>query len=148
MKEIIQKIKQFFIEAALSLFNINLTTDMKTQSFGRYGIQETVEILKAVQGIQTAVRLSVADDGKITIPNDLINFITPLTQIPVAVQGADKVPKELLDLQPQEIDQLEALFGASVSDPKIQRAFAAFVEFGDAIIEIVKKEEDNGKVFS
>lgn len=106
-----------------------------------YGIKETKEMFAAAVGVVDAYRISRADDGKITIPQDLINFIQPLSQIPVAVDGADMIPKELGDLDDVEIMELTDDFGDLVQDERYKRVFYGLAIAGDAIKEIVNAEQ-------
>lgn len=110
---------------------------------GEYGINETEQMMSAVVALKQAVTISKADDGKITIPNDLFNFINTINPIIVGVTGADQIPKELGDLDQAEIERLRARFGDIVDDERWQRAFYGLAIAGDAISEIVKEEKGN-----
>ena len=107
----------------------------------KYCIHQTEEIFDAGLALINAYKISKADDGKVTIPGDLLNFIGPLTKVPVAIEGADQVPKELGDLSKAEILQLKARFGEIVNDERYQRVFFGLATAGDAIKEIVSGEK-------
>ncbi len=114
---------------------------MKTANENQYGIKETSEMFDAVISTKKAYESSVADNGKVDFPNDVLNFIDPLTKLPTAINGADKIPKELGDLNQAEIEQLAEKFGDVVYDERYQRAFYGLVIAGDAIKEIVTGEK-------
>lgn len=106
----------------------------------KFGIQQTEEMFDAAVGLVNAYKLSKQDDGKVTIPGDLLNFISPLTKVPIAIEGADQVPKELGDLSDEEILRLRSRFGEIVQDERYQRVFYGLAVAGDAIKEIVAGE--------
>lgn len=114
---------------------------MKTANENQYGIKETEEMFDAVIAGKKAYELSIADDGKVTFPGDILNFIDALTKIPTAFNGANKIPKELGDLDQVEIEQLAAKFGDVVYDERYQRVFYGLAIAGDAIKEIVTAEK-------
>lgn len=111
-----------------------LATTMAT-----YGIKETKDLFSLVGATVTAVEASL-EDGKINLI-DLGNFVTALAALPAAITGIQEIPKEITDLDDDEIEQLRNEFGDVVNNPKWVRAFGAAVLFYDAIYEIVKKDE-------
>lgn len=113
---------------------------MKTANENQYGIKETEEMFDAVISAKKAYETSVADNGKVDFPNDILNFIDPLTKLPTAFNGADKIPKELGDLDQTEIERLAEKFGEVVYDERYQRVFYGLTIAGDAIKEIVTAE--------
>lgn len=114
---------------------------MKTANENQYGIKETEEMFDAVIAAKKAYETSVADNGKVDFPNDILNFIDPLTKLPTAFNGADKIPKELGDLDQTEIERLAKKFGEIVYDERYQRVFYGLTIAGDAIKEIVTVEQ-------
>ncbi len=107
----------------------------------QFGIKETEEMFDAVISVKKAYELSVADDGKVTFPGDILNFIDPLTKVPTAFNGAKAIPQELGDLDQAEIEVLADRFGDIVYDERYQRAFYGLAIAGDAIYEIVATEK-------
>ena len=108
---------------------------------GQYGINETEEMMSAVIALKQAVAISKADDGKVTIPNDLFNFINTINPLIVGITGADKIGKELGDLDAEEIERLRVKFGAIVDDERYQRVFYGLAIAGDAVVELVNEEK-------
>lgn len=107
----------------------------------QYGINETEQMFSAVIALKQAIAISRADDGKITIPADLFNFINTINPMIVGITGADQIPKELGDLDAQEIEQLRAKFGEIVDDERYQRVFYGLAIAGDAVVELIKEEK-------
>ncbi len=114
----------------------------KQVKINEYGIKETSEMFGAVVSVKKAYETSVADNGKVDFPNDVLNFIDPLTKLPTAINGASLIPKELGDLNQTEIEELAEMFGEVVYDERYQRAFYGLVIAGDAIKEIVTGEKE------
>ena len=110
-----------------------------------YGIKETVELFDAGIALKDAVTLSQADDGKVTFPQDLVNFVAPIPRIITGVEGAGQVPKELGDLDESEILILEDKFGELVRDERYQRLFRGLAIAGDAIAEIIQGEQGRSR---
>lgn len=69
------------------------------------GIKETEEAVKFTVGLANAVK-SVTQDGWQL--SDAFALIPALSSLPGAVKGADEIPAELEDLDPQEEQQLIA----------------------------------------
>lgn len=113
---------------------------MSTQE-EKYGIKETEDMFDLAVSIKTAVAKSKEGDGKVDIKTDFVHFITPLTIIPRAFEGAGKIPKEWGDLSETEISRLRDRFGEIVDDERWQRAFMGLAIAGDAIYEIVSEEQ-------
>ncbi len=108
---------------------------MQTKT-GEYGIQQTEDVFDLVQDFVGAVRKSKEGDGKIDLKTDFVNFISPVTKIPKAFEGASEIPKEWGDLDESEIQRLRDRFGDIIDDERWQRAFVGLVTAGDAIYEI------------
>lgn len=108
---------------------------------GQYGINETEQMMSAAVALKQAIAISKADDGKITFPEDLFNFINVINPIIIGVTGADQIGKELADLDQSEIERLRAKFGEIVDDERYQRIFYGLAIAGDAAIEIIKEEK-------
>lgn len=107
----------------------------------KYGIQQTEEMFDAVAAMKDAVELSKKDDGKVTFPNDLPNFVAPIPRLITGFSGANMIPKELSDLDQQELERLAERFGDIVYDERWQRAFYGLAIAGDAIHEIIADEQ-------
>lgn len=105
------------------------------------GIKETRELFKSAVDFVNAVRISRQDDGRVTIPGDLTNFVTPLFGLPTAVDGADQIPAELRDLDQLEIQELRDEFGSLIDDPRYVKVFHGFLLAGDGIQEILRGEQ-------
>jgi len=99
-----------------------------------YGIKETKEVLLLVIAIAQSVK-AAGEDGKFSIA-DLPQFIAPLTLIPAAITDINMVPKEIRELDDEEIAELQEAIGELIQEPTIYKAVAKFIEFGDAILEL------------
>lgn len=113
-----------------------------SQAVNQYGIKETTELFDAGLALRDAIKLSKADDGKVTFPGDLVNFVAPIPRIIAGVEGANLVPRELTDLNEEELTALEAKFGQIVHDERYLRIFRGLAMAGDAIIEIIQEEKE------
>lgn len=105
-----------------------------------YDIKETEDVFDLAVSIKEAIVLSKADDGKVDLKKDFVNFFKPLTILPRAFEGAGKIPKEWGDLSEAEIIRLRDRYGEIVDDERWQRAFVGLVIAGDAIYEIASEE--------
>lgn len=114
---------------------------IEAQNSNQYGIQETRELLTSTREIVTAIRISKEDDGKVTIPGDLANFLTPLLNLPKAVTGADQIPNELRDLDQLEINVLNEEFADIINDPRYRKIFNGLLLIGDGALEIITGQE-------
>ncbi|MEL7220361.1 MAG: hypothetical protein AAGJ93_03515 [Bacteroidota bacterium] len=103
----------------------------------QYGIEQTKEMFDAIQAIKEAVELSKKDDGKVTFPQDMVNFVAPIPRIITGFTGANQIPREMTDLDGTELDELREKFGDIVDDERWQRAFYGLAIAGDAIYEII-----------
>ena len=110
-------------------------------SAGEYGINETEQMMSAAIALKQAVKISKADDGKVTFPDDLFNFINVINPLIIGITGADQIGKELADLDQDEIERLRAKFGQIVDDERYQRIFYGLAIAGDAAIELIRSEE-------
>lgn len=110
-----------------------------------YGIKETSELFDAGIALKQAVELSKKDDGKVTFPNDLVHFVAPIPRIITGVEGVNQVPKELTDLDEQEISILEQKFGQIVYDERYLRIFRGLAIAGDAISELINEEKEQSE---
>ncbi|MEL6837147.1 MAG: hypothetical protein AAFP77_29350 [Bacteroidota bacterium] len=106
-----------------------------------YGIQQTEEMFDAVVAVKEAIQLSKKDDGKVTFPGDMVNFVAPIPRIITGFTGANQIPRELTDLDTLELDRLRDRFGDIVDDERFQRAFYGLAIAGDAIYEIISEEQ-------
>lgn len=106
-----------------------------------YGIQQTEEMFDAIVATKEAIELSKRDDGKVTLPGDLVNFVAPIPRIITGFTGANQIPRELTDLDNLELDRLRERFGDIVDDERYQRAFYGLAIAGDAIYEIIAEEQ-------
>ena len=107
-----------------------------------FGIKETQDVFRAGIALKDAIKISRQDDGKITFPGDLINFIGFLTVLPAAFSGIENVPNELNDLDDEEIVVLSDMFGEIINDTDYQRVFFGLVIAGTAINEIIKRDDE------
>jgi len=83
-----------------------------------FGIEETQEVVDFGISLANAVIKSLAD-GKVGF-SDIPNFVSPVFKLPKALSGIDKVPYELNDIQPEELEQLKSFVKANldVADEK------------------------------
>jgi len=107
------------------------------------GIKETRELFRSGVEMVGAVRISRQDNGRVDFPGDIPNFLTPLINLPVAINGADQIPAELRDLDQDEITELKAEFGALVQDPRYQKVFQGLLMVADGIQEIIRDEPES-----
>lgn len=136
------------LPSGMSTFYLNdeaLSSIIKTTRMSEYGIKETEELFDAAVSIKDAIALAKADDGKVNLRKDYPFFITPFPKLIVGVEGARQVPKELQDLDEQELARLRDRFGDLIDDERYQRAFYGLAIAGDAILEIVQDEQDKAQ---
>lgn len=100
----------------------------------------------AVVAIKDAVELSKKDNGKVDFPGDLPFFVAPIPKMITGFAGANNIPKELSDLDPQELTRLRDRFGDIVDDERFQRAFYGLAIAGDAIYEIISDTPQDGQL--
>jgi hypothetical protein len=105
---------------------------------GQEGIKETLDVTNFLKLFIMGYKASKGNDGVIKIPGDLSNFIQAAFALPAAIQGFGKIPKELLDIDPQEQGELDAALTGLTEKEAARRVLRAFVEFGDAIVELVQ----------
>ena len=72
----------------------------------KYDIKETKEMLAAVFTLGNAVGKSL-EDGKIGF-DDFANFIPVLPKLGTAIANSDQIPKELKDLDKEEVEEIKA----------------------------------------
>lgn len=61
-----------------------------------YGIEETADVVTFICEVINAVKLSLADDGKITV-GDYLKFVQPVSSLPNALTNISQVPFEVMD---------------------------------------------------
>lgn len=79
-----------------------------------YGIKETEEALLAGVALRKAVKASLAD-GKIGI-GDIPYLLDVIEPVKKAVEGGYKIPQEISDLEPGELDRLLAILRPLIED--------------------------------
>ena len=102
-----------------------------------YGIKETIELMQAGVAIKSAVETAKANDGKIDLLTDWPGFAAALPALFSAVQGGNQIPKELGDLDEEEIQQLRAKFGEIVDNESWGKIFAGLATVASGIAELV-----------
>jgi hypothetical protein len=91
----------------------------------QYGIDETKDVVKLLMSVAKGVQKSLADDGKLTF-GDLGNFTDAIFKLVPAIQGIEKVPHELKDLDASEVEQLKNLVLAEM--PEVGDKWTIIVE--------------------
>ena len=76
------------------------------------GVKETKEAVLAAVAVANAVKAATAD-GKVGL-DDLAQLLVVLPKIAVAVDGADKIPAEVMDLDAAEGQELVASVAADL----------------------------------
>lgn len=110
------------------------------------GIKETEEAVNFTVELANAVKNVSADGWQVS---DAFALIPVLSELPGAVKGADQIPAELEDLDPQEEQQLIAdveKMGYITADSRqlVAQAIMVFFELFK-LAEMVKgKKEDKG----
>lgn len=101
-------------------------------------IKETKEVLVAAFKIGDAIKKSLADDGKITF-GDSGNLFPVIPFIGPAVEGLNKVPKELGDLSESELVELKTLIldecGELIDNEKLVSQITAGLKWIHATFE-------------
>lgn len=98
-----------------------------------FGTKEIKEALSFLFGLFTAIFESLEDNGKIDLA-DIGNFAPLLLKILPAIEGADLLDDELLDMTVEEETELKAWLAAefNLSDDEletvIERGFNLFVD--------------------
>ena len=104
----------------------------------KYGIKETSDVIDAAVSIKEAYEVSNAD-GSVNFKDDAYNFIAPLTKLPAAISGADKVPNELLDISDEEYQELKAKYGDQIDDPDWQDLIKGMLLVARSVKNLVDK---------
>lgn len=78
-----------------------------------YGTEQLTELMVFLAKFASTVKDAVDDDGKITL-GDAAKFVELIFPLINAVNGIQEVPKELLDLDPIEKDELIAAIKANL----------------------------------
>lgn len=91
----------------------------------QYGISETKDVVKLIMSISNGVQKSLADDGKLTI-GDIGNFTDAVFKLVPAIQGIEKVPHEIKDLDASEIEELKNLVLSEM--PEVGEKWSIIVE--------------------
>lgn len=76
-----------------------------TAQGGQYGMEETLDVVDAVLSLFTAIWEAKTNDGKISI-GDILLFITPLTKLPAAFEGAALIPLEVGEMDDEDREEL------------------------------------------
>lgn len=102
------------------------------------GIKETKEAMLFGISLAMAVDESTQDGFQWT---DILNMIPPMTKLPAAISGIEKVPAEIEDLDEQERAELvEAIqemdFVSDESEMIAEQALRVGVEIGNLILKI------------
>jgi len=104
-----------------------------------YTIKETSELIEAVIALKDAAAAAKANDGKINF-GDLALFVPALIKLPDAINDIEQIPRELGDLDEDEIQELAVKFGRLINQVDYQIAFFGLVTAASAINRIIKKE--------
>jgi len=103
-----------------------------------YGIKETRDLLQAFVGLANVIDVTTQDGFQFT---DFFELIGPLSKMPAAITGAEKIPLELYDLDEEEekiliqdIEQLE--FESEYSELVAEQGLKAVKEFAKLIVVI------------
>jgi hypothetical protein len=95
------------------------------------GIKETLEAMQF--GFASAKAVAEALPGGITII-DLFKALPVLQTAPEAIEGADEIPAELLDLSDSEcvviLEKAKGYLGADASDEKVKAVAVAAIKSG------------------
>ena len=116
------------------------------QTVKSYGIEETIDVFDAVDKSIQLYKAVYGDDKKINaddVPDLISNGPAWAIATMKAIQGGDKIPYELSDLNEEEKQVLYARFGEKVNDPRYQKVFKGLLEVSDGIIEIVRGEPNS-----
>lgn len=104
----------------------------------KYDVKETRELLQAFVGLANVIDSTTQDGFQFT---DFFEFIQPLSKMPAAVAGAEKIPLELFDLSEEEkkllvqdIEQLE--FKSEYSELIAEQGLRVVMEFSKLIVVI------------
>lgn len=79
------------------------------------GIQETKDVLLFGMALGNAIYASVADDGHVTL-GDAANFVPAISAMPDALKNISEVPKELKDLDENELAEIRELVLSKIPD--------------------------------
>lgn len=107
-----------------------------------YGIEETKDLFVAGIALKNAIKAAKENDGKIDLLTDWPQFAQVLPAMFSVVQGGDKIPAELGDLDESEIAELRELFGEIVDDPVYGKLFAGLAMAASATAELVNRKDE------
>jgi len=100
----LEKLKNDLKSGKIKLRKVNMSV---------YGTEQLTELMVFLAKFASTVKDAVDDDGKITI-GDAAKFVELIFPLINAVTGIQEVPKELLDLDPIEKDELVAAVKANL----------------------------------
>jgi len=106
----------------------------------KYGIDETLDVVKAVVALANAID-EVSQDGFDL--GDVFDLIKPLSMFPAAISGAEKIPLELSDYSDEERQQVqeaveELEFESEYSELIAEQAVRTVAELGVLLVVISK----------
>lgn len=104
------------------------------------GIKETKEVIAAVLAIKKAIE-DAKKDGKIDFLQDYVYFLPALPALFDAINGADKVPAELTDIDFEEAGELRQALAEAGSSEELQKIFEGIVLIGTGIKGFVAKKK-------
>lgn len=102
-----------------------------------YGIQECKDMLKFIIGIGEAVDISLVD-GKIDL-TDVGNLMGPMMLAPAAFDNIKMLPKEIMNLKPEETRELVAFVEEEfdIASDKIEAAIEKSLLIASMIYDLV-----------
>lgn len=104
------------------------------------GIKETKEVIAAVVAIKEAIESAKAD-GSIGVLADYVYFLPALPSLFQAINGADKVPAELTDIDFEEAIELRKALQDAGAAESLQKIFEGIVLIGTGIKGYVAKQK-------
>ena len=96
------------------------------------GIKETKEVITAVVAIKQAIE-NAKEDGSINVLQDYVYFLPALPSLFQAINGADKVPAELTDIDFNEAAELRDVMAEAGATEDLQKIFEGIVLIGTGI---------------
>jgi hypothetical protein len=107
----------------------------------KYGIKETDEALTTLLGLIDA-GISAGEKGGGFI-NNLPLFVPPLVTLPAAIEGGDKIPKEITDVDEDEGRFLLNKHGERIADEDYKELIFYFLNTVRKAKDVINKEKDS-----
>lgn len=105
------------------------------------GVQQLEDALAFGESLYLGYKAAKANDGKVDL-NDFPFLITPVTKLFPAIDGADEIPDELLDVDDQEYSYLKEKYPNLLGIPGWQDVVRGLLILARGLKEAFHKDEE------